>query len=271
VEVVDDSGRRISLDDTAQRILTLAPHAAELAFAAGAGAHILGTVSNSDFPEAAKGIPRIGNAARLDRERILSLAPDLVIAWPSGNRAGDLKWLEQQGIPVYHSEPLRLNDIAANVIDIGTLAGTVDGARASARGFRGYLARLGRTYAREPAVRVFYQLWPKPLMTISSRHFISEVLRLCGAENVFSEIPGLAPRISREAVIHANPTAIVAAKISGDDKDPLAGWRQWKGLRAVTKGNLFTVNADLIHRPTPRLLEGAEHICRQLQGVRNPN
>jgi len=270
VDVVDDSGRRVSLEDTAQRILTLAPHAAELAFAAGAGARVLGTVSYSDFPEAAKDIPRIGDAARLDRERILSLAPDLVIAWPSGNRAGDLNWLEQQGIPVYHSEPRRLNDIAANVIDIGTLAGTLDVARASARGFRDYLARLGRIYAREPAIRVFYQLWPKPLMTISNQHFISEVLRLCGAENIFSEIPGLAPKISQEAVIHANPTAMVAAKIPGDDKDPLAGWRQWQGLRAVSGDNLFTVNADLIHRPTPRLLEGAEHICRQLDGLKDP-
>ncbi len=267
VDVVDDSGRRVSLDTPAERILTLAPHAAELTFAAGAGARLLGTVSHSDFPETAENIPRIGDAAHLDRERILSLAPDLVIAWPSGNRGGDLRWLEQQGIPVYHSEPRRLDDIAANLMDIGTLAGTADSARASADSFRGHLARLGQTYARKPPIGVFYQVWPKPLMTISDRHFISEVLRLCGAENVFSGVSGLSPRISREAVIHADPEAVVAATISGDHNDPLAVWRPWKSLRAVRQGNLFTVDADLIHRPTPRLLDGAEHICRQLAGV----
>ncbi len=271
VEVVDDSGRRIGLKNTAERILTLSPHAAELTFAAGAGGRVLGTVRHSDFPNAAKGIPRIGDAAHLDRERILALDPDLVIAWPSGNRAGDLTWLEQQGIPVYHSEPLRLDDIATNLIDIGTLAGTLDNALTSAGRFRTQLNQLARTYAREPAIGVFYQLWPKPLITIGSRHFISEVLRLCGAENVFSGVPGLAPRIGREAVIKADPLAIVAAQSPGDDEDPLAGWRHWKSLRAVSGGNLFTVNADLIHRPTPRLLEGAEHICRQLQGVRDPD
>ncbi len=271
VEVVDDSGRRISLDNAAQRILTLTPHAAELTFAAGAGARVLGTVSHSDFPSAAKDIPRIGDAAHLDRERILALAPDLVIAWPSGNRPGDLMWLEQQGVPVYHSEPRRLDDIAANLIDIGTLAGTLSKAQASANRFRGHLSRLGRTYTREPAIGVFYQLWPKPLITIGNRHFITEVLRLCGAKNVFSGVPGLTPRIGREAVIKADPAAIVAAQTPGDDGDPLADWRRWKSLRAVSAGNLFTVNADLIHRPTPRLLEGAEHVCRQLAGVRAPD
>lgn len=263
LEVTDDTGRSVHLETSAQRILALSPHATELIFAAGAAGKLVGAVAYSDYPAAAKELPRTGDAARLDRERILALRPDLVIAWDSGNQEKDLDWLKRIGIPVYRSEPRRLEQIARNIEHIGLLAGTEKAAEKSAAQFRDRLKDLRLRYGREKPVTVFYQLWPSPLMTVNGDHIISEVLRLCGGRNLFPELPVLAAQISREAVILANPQAIIAGADPGA-ADPLANWRGWPNIDAVKNGHLYRVASDLIHRHTPRILDGAEQICKKL-------
>jgi iron complex transport system substrate-binding protein len=263
LEVTDDAGQRIWLEQPAQRILTLSPHATELVYAAGAGHRIAGAVNHSDYPEAAKALPGIGNATQLDRERILSLAPDLVIAWDSGNRQADLAWLEKRGIAVYRSEPRRLEQIATNIEQIGTLAGTSATADQAAAHFQQRLAALREHYQRGTPLTVFYQLWPQPLMTINGEHIISEVLRLCGGENIFPDLPALAAQVSREAVILANPQVIITSTHGGENQS-LQQWRGWPTLQAVRDGHLYHVEADLIHRQTPRILDGATTICQDI-------
>lgn len=263
LEVIDDTGKTVTLQQPAQRILTLSPHATELVFAAGAGDRIAGAVNFSDYPEAAKDLPRIGNATQLDRERILALQPDLVIAWDSGNRRADLDWLQKRGVPVYRSEPRRLEQIAGNIEQIGRLAGTPSTADKTARIFRQRLETLGNRYRHKNLLTVFYQLWPKPLMTINGEHIISEVLGLCGGRNIFPDLPALAAQVSREAVILADPQVIIASTNSHEDS-PLQQWQAWPSMQAVRNGHLYHVEADLIHRATPRILDGAEAICQKL-------
>ena len=271
LSVEDDDGQQVRLPVPAERIVSLSPHATELVFAAGAGGKLVGASTFSNYPPQAERIPRIGGASRLDRERLLAIRPDLVVAWPSGNRPQDLAWLKKRAIPLYRSEPRTLENIAKNIRDIGLLAGTSASAAAAAAAFSERLAGLRRDFGEKTRLRVFYQIWPKPLMTAGTRHFINQVLALCRGQPLFPGLSALTPMVSREAVIQANPQAIIAASPEPGSEDPFAYWRRWRSIDSVRENRLISVHPDLIHRPTPRILDGAEVICRGLHpGTGNP-
>ena len=269
VRVVDDTGASIRLPRPAERIVTLAPHLVETLFAAGAGNKLVGTVEYSDFPEAAKKTQRVGGYSRLDLEAIAALKPDLIIAWLSGNAAAHVEKLREFGFPVYISQPNRIEDVASEIERIGHLAGTDKKARATAQDFRKRLAALQKRYAQKPVVRTFYQIWKQPLSTIGSKQIITSVIQLCGGENVFGTLESLAPVVTVEAVVAANPEAIVASGMGEARPDWLDDWKRWPTILAVARNNLFFVPPELIQRHTPRLLDGAEQLCRHLDTARS--
>lgn len=265
ISVVDDSGRRITLSEPAKRIVSLAPHATELLFVAGAGKKVIGVSSGSDYPSEASQLPSTGNSSRLDIERITLLKPDLIVAWTSGNNPRQIAQLRQQGYAVFESEPRRLDDIATNLERLGALTGSTQASNAAAE-FRRSLSLLGDRYQSRTPVTVFYQIWPSPLMTLNGQHLVSQVLNLCGATNVFGKLPQLAPTVSREAVVTANPDSILISDESG-------GFERWKNLtslKAVRQQHLFKVNGKLLNRPTPRMLAAIADLCEQIDTVRKP-
>ncbi len=264
----DDAGVQVRLAKPARRIVSLAPHATENLYAAGAGDRLAGAVSYSDFPEAARKLPNVGSYDRPDLEAIVALRPDLVVGWQSGNPPAALARLQSLGIPVFLTEPGRLGDIPAGIEKLGRLAGTQAAAQAAADAFRGRFADLRRQYAGRSVVSVFYQAWHRPLWTVGGSQVISDVIRLCGGENVFGQLPGKAPTVSVEAVLAADPEGIIASGMGKDTPVGLEDWRAWPDLRAVARGNLFQVHPDLLQRPTPRILEGAEQVCRHLETAR---
>ncbi len=264
----DDTGATVRLPAPARRIVSLAPHATENLFAAGAGRQLVGAVDYSDYPEAAKRIRNVGSYERPDLETIVALKPDLVVVWQSGNAGGVVKRLHALGLPVYQTQPDRLEDIPANIEKLGRLAGSEAVSARVAADFRQRLAALRKQYATRPAVPVFYQAWHQPLLTVGGDQIISDAIRLCGGANVFAGLAAKAPTVSVEAVLAANPEAIVASGMGRETPVGLDDWRQWKRLRAVARDNLFFVSADLMQRPTPRLLEGAEQLCRHLETAR---
>ena len=266
IEVQDDAGKIVSVAKPARRIVSLSPHATELLFVAGAGPYVVGVAAYSDYPQAAGDIPRIGDASGLNLEKIVGLRPDLVVAWKSGNPPRVVKRLEELGIPVFRSEPRSMGDIAENIEDLGMLADTLDVARRESADFRLRYSDLRSRYAHRKAVGVFYQIWHSPLMTVNGQHLISDVIQLCGGINVFSNLPTLTPQIDIEAVLQANPTAIVAAGLN--DSTVLDGWKKWTYIDAVKKNNLFLIPYDLIARQSPRILDGAERLCAALEKVR---
>ena len=268
VRVTDDYGREVRLAASAQRVVSLAPHLTELMYAAGAGAKLAGAIDYSDHPPEARSLPRVGSEAAIDLEALVALAPDLVIAWPNAGSARAVERIAELGIPVFRSEPRELEDIARTLEILGTLAGTEAAARAAARAFRARAARIERTHARRPPVRVFYQVWDRPLVTVSGAHVISKVMRLCGGENVLAGLPGIAPEIDRETVLRANPEVIVASSPEGGRPAWLDDWKAFPGLAAVRHGNLYAIRPELLQRHTPRLLDGAEELCRILEEVR---
>jgi iron complex transport system substrate-binding protein len=268
ITVVDDSGARVTVPKPAQRIISMAPHVTELLFAAGGGARIVGAMNFSDYPEAAKAIPLVGSNSNLDMERVIALKPDLLVVWQSGNTARQLEQLRALGIPVFQSEPQQLEQVASSLERLGRLMGTEPAARAAAAGFRGKIAALAARYGKRPVVRVFYQIWDKPLYTLNGQHIVSDALRLCGGENVFGALKVKAPEVSLEAVMQADPEAI----FGGDQHDAAdAGlniWKPYQGMLAVKRGNLFTLGGELLTRAGPRMAQGAAELCDKLELAR---
>ena len=268
LSVVDDVGNTVTLKEPAKRIVSLAPHVTELLFAAGAGDRIVGVVSYSDFPEAAKKLPQVGAYNAFDLEAIVALNPDLVVAWKSTNPAGALDKLQSMSIPVFFSEPRLLEDVASNLESLGRLTANEATANAASTAYRKRLAEIRAKYSGSASVSVFYQIWHQPLMTINGEHLISQVIELCGGRNVFAGLPMLAPKISLEPVLMKDPEAIVAGNSALNHPNWKDDWKRWPSLRAVKNNHLFYVNPDIIQRHTPRILQGAEVLCRQLEKVR---
>lgn len=267
ITVVGVDGHSVTLEQPAERIVTLAPHLTELVYAAGAGEQLVGVGNFSDYPREAETLPRVGDAYRLDLERIVALKPDLVLAWESGNAQRAIDNLRALRLAVLVTETRGLEGIAELIMRIGVLAGTQLEAEANATEFRNGIAGLRRRYGGRPTVSVFYQVAAQPLFTLSGRHFLNEVITLCGGRNVFSDLVILAPRVSEEAVLARDPDVIIAG-IGPGQTGALARWERWDNLNAVKRGKLFTLPADLLHRPTPRLLEGARMMCEILERAR---
>ncbi|GAB3371725.1 cobalamin-binding protein [Spongiibacter taiwanensis] len=266
--VVDDRQREVCLDQPAQRIIALSPGITEQVFAAGAGRNLVAAVSFSDYPEAAKALPRIGGYSRFDMEAIVALQPDLLIGWSEGNPAEQLAQLEALGLSIYYSEPFDFADIASTIKRIGVLAGTAAEASATADTFLAGINELQTRYASAPKVRVFQQIWKNPLMTVNKDHLISKATRLCGGQNIFADLSQLSPRIDLEAVLSADPEAIIAGGMGEENPGWLEDWKQFGGLTAVGRNNLFFVPPSTLQRPTPRLLDGARLLCQHLDTAR---
>lgn len=265
----DDTGREVRLAGPAKRIIALAPHIAESLYAAGAGDKLVGTVDYSDYPPAAKKVPRVGGYSRVDLEAVIALKPDLVLVWESGNNMTQADKLRALGLTVYISQPNRMEDVAGQLERIGQLAGTESVANAAAANFRQRLAGLRQTNADKPKVRTFYQIWKAPLMTVGGPQIISDAILLCGGENVFGHLPQMAPRISVESVIETDPEAIIATGMGDAKPEWLHDWDKWTRMTAVKRNNLFHINPDIMQRHTPRILDGAEKLCAHLDVARS--
>jgi iron complex transport system substrate-binding protein len=268
VSVLDDSGQVVHLRHPAQRIVTLAPHATELLFAIGAGSRIVGTMEYSNFPEEAKRIPRIGGYRGLDMEAIAALHPDVIIAWPSGNTLAQVEKLKKLGLTLYLSEPKKITDIASTLEHFGVLTGNAPTAQQAATQFRRKLEALRNKYQGRSKVRVFYQVWDQPLMTINGEQIISDALRQCGGENIFAQLPLLTPTVSVEALLQADPDVIIGSDSGNRRPQWLDNWKKWSRLRAVQHDHLYFISADWISQPTPRMLQGVEVMCEMLEKVR---
>ncbi|MBX3650803.1 MAG: ABC transporter substrate-binding protein [Burkholderiales bacterium] len=266
VEVTDDRGIVVRLQQPAQRIVTLTPHLTELVFAAGAGARLAGVARFSNHPPEAKALPVVGDAIHTDVERLLALKPDLVLAWRSGTPPETVARIERAGLAVFVSDAARLEEVGRSIEALAVLAGTPEtGASASAAIARGLAELRARRRAGAP-VRVFYEIWPAPLMTVNGRHVISEIIALCGGVNVFGGLRPLTPEVSREALLAARPEVALGGS-SAETAGTYAA--RWAALPPpLSAMPAYHIAPDLIQRPTPRLLDGARLVCTHLDAVR---
>ncbi|XKH02376.1 cobalamin-binding protein [Marinobacter nauticus] len=264
----DDTGARLCLGQPATRIAALSPGATELVWAAGAGEQVVAVVDYSDYPPAARQVPKVGSHTRLDMERLLQRQPDLVIAWVTGNPAEQVRMLEDLGLPVFAIEPRSFEAVSDTIERLATLAGTEAAGFAEAERFRRGIASLRAEYADAEPVSVFYQVWDEPLMTVNDDHLIGEMIQLCGGDNIFGDLERLVPRISTESVVTGNPEAILAGGMGEENRHWLTRWEAFPELTATARDNLFFIPPSLVQRPTPRMLEGTRLFCEKLEVAR---
>lgn len=266
ISVRDDDGNLVTLQKPAQRIIAMAPHVTELLYAAGGGDKIVGAVTYSDYPEAAKKLPRIGDNRLVDMERVIAMKPDLIVIWMHGSSERQIDTLRQLGVPLFHSEPQKLEGIADSLLRLGQLMGTESVAQPAAAEISRQFAALAKQYGNRPPVRMFYQVWDKPLYTLSGSSIVSDAMRLCGGVNIFADLKVTAPVVSTEAVLQADPEAIFGT--SEKNYGGVNLWRPYTTMKAVRNDNLFTLNGELLNRAGPRMVAGTAALCEKLELAR---
>jgi len=263
LSVKDAAGNLVSLAAPAQRIVSLSPHTTEMLYAIGAGSRVVATVDYSNYPPAARQLPRVGSYMGISLEAVLRQKPDLVLAWQDGGYPRELERLRGLGVPVFISHPLQLDDVASEMQQLGRLLGSTAQADVVAGQYRQRLQQLRQRYAHRPPLSVFYQLSAAPIYTVSQQSFLGRMLQLCGGRNVFGSLSQPAPQVSIEAVVAAQPQVMLA-----DQAGILAMWTRWPSLPAVAKGTRYALQADLISIPGPRLVDGAALVCATLDKAR---
>ncbi|WP_255857612.1 cobalamin-binding protein [Bacterioplanoides sp. SCSIO 12839] len=266
--LIDDAGVEHTFGKPVTRIVSLMPHGTELMFEVGAGDLIVGAVKYSDYPEAAKKIPRIGGYSGLNIEAIAALQPDVVLSWPDGNTTRELHRLQQLGFKLFASDPVTYEEIADNLRKFGKMTGLESQGNQVADSFMQEVTHLRDTYSHQTPVSVFYQVWHEPLMTQNGQTFISKAIELCGGNNIYAELDIRAPQISKESVLIANPDAIVASGMGESRPEWLDGWRDYPKLNAVQSGSLFHIHPEFFQRPTSRFLVGTRQLCEKLEASR---
>jgi iron complex transport system substrate-binding protein len=271
--VTDDAGRTLTVRAAPLRIVSLSPGGAEMLFAAGAGAQLVGTVEYSDTPPAARRVARIGDAVAIDLERLVLLHPDVVVAWPGGGNPAQREKIARLGIPVYDQQTPRLAQLADSVRRLGVLAGTQAAAESTARSIEAQLAALHREYggsrASGPQPSVLLEVWNRPIYTVGGRQLMSDALTLCGVHNVFADLSEPGPAVSLEAVIARDPDIIIAAGPPGESAAWLDDWRRLGSLSAVRHGRLLAFEDQGLSRLGPSVLEATAALCRALANL-NP-
>ncbi|MBV8783451.1 MAG: ABC transporter substrate-binding protein [Gammaproteobacteria bacterium] len=266
--VTDDLGRPVRVGAAPLRIVSLTPGSAELLFAAGAGTQVIATVEYSDEPPAARRVPRIGDAAAVDMERLVALRPDVVVAWASGGNPAQREKIATLHIPVYEQQVLKLADIPAAVRRLGALADTTAAADAAAAAMEARLEALRRAHPPGSArPGVLMQVWNRPIYTVGGHHLMSDALTLCGARNVFGDLTEPGPVVDTESVIGRDPDIIIAAAPRGEGAAWVADWQKLRALKAVRNGRVVAFEDQALSRLGPSVLAATEELCRTLARV----
>jgi iron complex transport system substrate-binding protein len=250
----------------AERVVSLAPNLTELLFTVGAGAQLVAVSAWSDYPREVLKLPVVGDAFTVDQEQLALSNPDLLLVWESGTPAHVVDDLQDLGYNVVRIRTRSLDDIADALLQIGELTGHVAEAEKAAAAYRGELQSLRDRYSNAPLIRVFYQVAARPLYTINNEHYISELISVCGGENIFEDLSELAPTVDVEAVVDRDPEVMLASTEAGDDA--FVEWERWPGMSANRIGNHFLLPADEIGRASTRVIIAGNAMCLALQQAR---
>ncbi len=266
ISIIDDEGNEVSLKLPAERIITMSPDLTEIVFSLDAGHKIVGADEYSNYLFPAKEVPRVNNHSAVNFELIMSLEPDLIIAWGSGNGKRTVGRLRGLGLPVFVVETKKISQIPSLYLRLGALIGETSAANKMAEFFSTTIVDLNNRDERK--VTVFYEIWNDPLMTLSGQHLVGDVIKLCGGQNIFEDLKGIASIVSIESVIAANPEVIITSGHPESFRSWSSQWTRWPDLRAVRDENLFMVSPELLQRQSPRLIKGIKSVCSFLQEAR---
>ena len=266
--VLGDALAEQTKDSKKLRIIALAPHIVENLFAIGAGDNIVGTVDYADYPSEAQSVERIGGYYGISLEKVLALKPDLVIAWKSGNQSEDLAQIERLGIKVYLSNPTTIAGVADELLTFGEFTGNIEQSQQAANAFTQKLNAIVKSQQDKKDITGFYQLWAEPMMTVSKNTWINQLIETCHVSNVFADSVTDYPQISIENVIVTKPQVIIIPDEKSKTPQPVVNWQKWPEVPAVKNDQFISVNADLLHRFTPRMLDGLADMCDKIDASR---
>jgi len=250
----------------AERVVSLAPSLTDMVLELGAADRLAGLLDGGPRAESLKSLPSVGRYGQVNLEQILALQPDLLLVWPGAVPDAQLQRLKSVGIPVYVADPHRLQDISRQFRELGERLGRVEKGRELAEAFDTRMAQLRAQYHREQPLKVFYQVWDRPLYTVGGRQIISEALEVCGGRNLFADLDLPAPQVGQEAVLARDPQVILAAS-----EDQLRGWNGMQQLAATRLRQLWVVPDRNLEKPSFAMLDATEKLCRLLAGAKVAN
>lgn len=239
------------------RVVSLAPSLSEIVVELDSADLLVGVLDAGERPAAIADVPSVGRYGQLDMERLLSLKPDLLLLWPGSVGAGQRDQLKRLNIPTFIAEPHTLTQLAAQIEAIAEQLGRPERGAKRAAELRAQLEGLRQRYQRDVRLRVFYQVWDKPLYTVGGGQIISDALEVCGARNVFADLNLPAPQVSIEAVLQRDPEVIVAS-----DQAQLGAWKVWPQVAAVRQGRLLLVTDKGLERPSGQMISATAKLCQ---------
>jgi iron complex transport system substrate-binding protein len=266
--VTDDLGRTVTIPVKVTRVVSLAPNLTENIFAVGAGDRLVGVTTFCNYPEEAKAIAKIGDTMTPNMESIVALKPEVVFVSTASQIEAFMKTLEANGIAVYVTNPTSLDDLFKSLQQMGEIFGTSNQADALVIGLSGRESFVWHTIfqdrqrsnAKVEVPRVFVQISKEPLFTIGKQSFMTAIIARAGGESVTANVESAYPKLSKEAASALNPEAIVLSE-SDDNKEAN---EVFKNSPAVKNGRVYKINADLLSRPGPRLVDALEQIAKYL-------
>ncbi len=263
--IIDDDRRALQLSSRTPRIVSLAPGATAMLFAAGAGAQVVGTSDYSNEPAAATQIERVGDSHSFDLERILAQHPDVVVVWGGGTSAAQVDKLERVGLTVYHHRIERLGDIPDSIRRLGAMAGTQAQARQTAANLGERIAALRQRYADAHGGSVLIQVWEHPIYTVGGSELMSDVVGICGYHNAYADLREAGPAVTLESVLARDPDVILSVGIDQRTADEWSQrWRAFPTLKAVRNGRLLPWTDPRLSRLGPSMVDAAEALCAAL-------
>jgi len=262
--MTDQAGRRVNMPKRPQRVVSLAPSITEIIFDLDRGDRLVGATEYSTYPPAAKKLPRVGSYVKLDLERIIALAPDLCLAIKDGNPVHTVKRIEDLGIPVYVIDPRDINGIIRVIREFGTILNADEEAKKTVASMEETINKIrDRVRKSTKRPRVFFQIDAAPIISAGNNTFINELITMAGGINVAAGVNPY-PRFSWEDVLRFAPEVVMVASMAGghNPNELKKGWLRWPQVPAVKKKNIHVIDANLIDRPTPRLVEGLAAFAR---------
>ena len=258
--VTDDLARTVNVPVKIDRAVSLAPSLTEMIFAVGAGDTLVGVTSYCNYPEQAKAIEKVGDTMTPNIERIIALKPQIVFVSTASQLEAFTKTLDDQGIAVFVSDGKSLDDVYRSLNQFGDLFGTKKRAANLVSDLTQRADAVRSSVEGKPTPKVFVQISNDPLFTIGKDSFLTEVLDHAGGSSATKDVPTAYPKLSKETAMAMGPDVIILSD-SDDNKEPNV---VFKDSRAVKNGRVYRVNADILSRPGPRLVDAIEQIARDL-------
>lgn len=259
-EITDDLGRRVKIPASVERAVSLAPNLTEITFAVGAGGKLVGVTTFCNYPAEARKIQKIGDTQSPNIENIIALKPQVVLVSTASQMENFSKTLDAQGIAVFVTNPNSLDDIYKSIYQLGEIFGHDEKARQVADDLKRRVVEVEARVGTAADIKVFLQISREPLFTVGKNSFLVDLINRAGGASVTANIETAYPKISKETAFALNPEALILSD-SEDNREPN---EVFKNSPAVKNGRVFKINADLISRPAPRIVDALEQIARLL-------